>query len=270
MVVEVSRLIGGYGEQAIIKGVDLQLQPGEWLNLLGPNGSGKSTLLRLMSRLLKPQGGVVLLDGRDIFSRSPMATARRLAFLPQQSPLPSGLTVYQLISLGRSPYQSWWQWELDAEGRAKVEDALSWTQLESFRDRAVETLSGGERQRAFLALALAQNTKILLLDEPTTFLDLHHQLQLLELLKTLNLQRGLSIIASLHDVNLAARYGDRLAFLRKGELLAVGPPSETLTPATLGTVYDLQIEVIHTSVGAQIIPLAALSSQVPASVQTAT
>ena len=257
MPLEVRNLAGGYGDRPIVEAVNLALAQGEWLSLLGANGSGKSTLLRVMSRILRPQAGVVLLDGRDIHQLAPAAAARKLALLPQQQILPEGLTVHQLVSLGRSPHQPWWQWELDAAGQEQVANALHWTELEPYRDRPVAALSGGERQRAFLALALAQAPKVLLLDEPTTFLDLHYQLQLLELLKRLNQQQGLSIITVLHDINLAARYSDRLALLRQGHLWNVGPPAAMLTPDHLRAVFDIEVALMQTPVGLQICPLAA-------------
>jgi len=250
-------LSGGYGHRPIVTDVNLALAAGEWLSLLGANGSGKSTLLRLISRVLKPQAGVALLDGHDIHQLSPTAAAQRLALLPQQQTLPAGLTVYQLVSLGRSPHQPWWQWELDGASRDQVEKALQWTEIAPYRHRPVTELSGGERQRVLLALALAQDPKVLLLDEPTTFLDLHYQLQLLELLKRLNRQQGLSIITVLHDINLAARYSDRLALLRQGQLWAVGTPSEMLTPTLLRDVFDIDATVMDTPVGLQICPLGA-------------
>ncbi|NEQ47146.1 MAG: ABC transporter ATP-binding protein [Leptolyngbya sp. SIOISBB] len=261
MPLEVRHLAGGYGDRPIVEAINLALAHGEWLSLLGANGSGKSTLLRLMSRILKPQGGVALLDGRDVHQLSPAAAARKLALLPQQQTIPEGLTVYQLVSLGRSPHQSWWQWELDAAGREQVEKALHWTEIEHYRDRPVTALSGGEQQRAFLALALAQDPKVLLLDEPTTFLDLHYQLQLLELLKRLNQQQGLSIITVLHDINLASRYSDRLALLRQGRLWAVGTPVDMLTPQLLAEVFEIQAAIIETPVGIQICPLMATSPE---------
>ncbi|MEM6426369.1 MAG: ABC transporter ATP-binding protein, partial [Cyanobacteria bacterium P01_D01_bin.128] len=199
----------------------------------------------------------VMLSGRDINALPPTDVARRLALLPQQQVLPPGLTVYQLVSLGRSPHQPWWQWELDAAGRQQVETALDWAELQTYRDRPISDLSGGERQRAFLALALAQNPRVLLLDEPTTFLDIHYQLQILELLKRLNQQQNLSIITVLHDINLAARYSDRLAMMRQGQLWAIGPTLEVLTPDNLRHVFDVEVALVETSVGLQICPLAA-------------
>lgn len=239
-------LSGGYPQSLIIQGVNLTVQPGEWLGLVGANGSGKSTLLRLLSRLLPPQTGAVLLAGRDLHTLSPTAIARQLALLPQQQTLPDGLTVEQLVSLGRSPHQPWWQWEMDSAGRQQVHQALAWTALTEFRDRPVADLSGGERQRAFLALALAQNPQVLLLDEPTTFLDIHYQLQILDLLKDLNRRRPLSIVTVLHDINLAARYCDRLALLRQGQIWAMDIPHQVLTVENLRAVFQVEASIFST------------------------
>ena len=251
-LLEAKHLFGGYSKQAIVKGVSLSLHKGEWLSLVGANGSGKSTLLRLFSRILSPQTGTVLLDGKSIHQQSAHLVARQLAILPQQQTIPSGLTVRQLVSLGRTPHQPWWQWDLSLEDCEMVETAIAQTQLTEFSDRPVDQLSGGERQRAFLALTLAQDPQVLLLDEPTTFLDLHHQLELLELLKTLNHERQLSIITVLHDINLAVRYSDRLAMLKKGEIVAIGTAEQAITPENLRQVFDVEALTIITPVGLQI------------------
>lgn len=255
MPIIAENLSGGYHQKPIIEQISLSLETGEWLSLVGANGSGKSTFLKLLSRLLSPQGGVVLLDGRSIHELSPNQVARQLAILPQQSSPPMGLTVYQLVSLGRNPYLKWWQWDLESGDRRAVEEALEETELQAQRDRPVSELSGGERQRAFLALALAQNPQVLLLDEPTTYLDIHYQLQLLDLLKRLNQEQNLTIITVLHEINLAARYSDRLAFLKQGQLFTVGSPETVLTPETLSAVFGVQVAVIDTPVGLQICPL---------------
>lgn len=257
MVLETRSLQGGYGQRTVVEAISLALQPGEWLSLLGANGSGKSTLLRLLSRVLLPQRGAVLLSGREIHTLPPAAVARRLALLPQQQIVPAGITVYQLVSLGRSPHQSWWQWEPSAADRQQIEQAMQWTEIAAYRHHPVADLSGGERQRAFLALALAQNPQVLLLDEPTTYLDIHYQLQLLALLKRLNQQQSLSIITVLHDINLAARYSDRLALLRQGRLWAIGPVRAVLTPQNLLETFSVEVSILNTQVGLQICPLAA-------------
>ncbi|MBE9064773.1 ABC transporter ATP-binding protein [cf. Phormidesmis sp. LEGE 11477] len=254
---EAQQLSGGYDDKRIIEAVNLTLVRGEWLSLVGANGSGKSTLLRLLSRILPTQAGAVLLNGKAIHTLPSAEVAKQMALLPQQQVLPAGLTVQQLVSLGRTPHQPWWQWDLDAKSLEKVAIALAWTEMESYRDRPVSELSGGERQRAFLALALAQDPQVLLLDEPTTFLDIHYQLQLLELLKRLNQQQGLSIITVLHDINLAARYSDRIACLRHGKLWAVGSVPSMLTPKIMREVFDVDAAILDTPVGLQICPLAA-------------
>ncbi len=245
-------LSGGYSHHPIVQEIYLSLRSGEWLSLVGANGSGKSTLLRLLSRILTPQRGVVLLDGKAIHHQTAQAVARQLAILPQQPMIPTGLTVRQLVSLGRTPHQAWWQWELTAADQAQIDWAITQTQLEAFRDRSVEQLSGGERQRAFLALALAQSPQVLLLDEPTTFLDMRYQLELLELLKDLNQQQNLSIITVLHDINLAIRYSDRIAMLRQGRLVAIGSPDEVINPENLHQGFGVEAAIVTTPVGLQI------------------
>lgn len=256
MPIETQHLAGGYGTKPVVRDINLALQTGEWLSLVGANGSGKSTFLKLLCRILNPTGGVVLLDGKAVRDLPPNVVAQKMAILPQQPTIPAGLSVYQLVSLGRTPHQPWWRWELDAQDRQKVDEAIAQTRLEDYRDRLVTQLSGGERQRAFLALALAQDPKVLLLDEPTTYLDINYQLQLLELLKRLNEEQKLTIITVLHDINLAARYSDRLALLKGGSLYTVGKPAEVLIPETIAQVFGVRVAVIKTPVGLQICPLA--------------
>ncbi len=257
---ESKALTGGYGSQSIVENINFALQKGEWLSILGANGSGKSTLLRLISRILSPQQGTVLLDGKSIHSQSAATIARTLALLPQQQTIPPGLTVWQLVSLGRAPHQPWWRWELDAQDRDQVDLALESTGLTTYKDRPIEQLSGGERQRAFLALALAQAPQILLLDEPTTYLDLRYQLELLELLKQLNREQSITIITVLHDVNLAARFSDRLALLKKGHLNYLGTPENVITPENIATIFGIRTAILQTPVGIQICPLTTTSS----------
>lgn len=242
-----------------ITGINIQINQGEWLTVLGPNGSGKSTFLKLLGRILTPSSGLVLLDGKSIHSQSPYAVARELAFLPQSPPLPEGLTVRQMVSLGRNPYQSWWQWELETEGRQKVSEALAQTNLQELEDILIENLSGGQRQRAFLALALAQDTDILLLDEPTTFLDVHYQLEILDLLRSLQKHRQLTIVTVLHDINLAMRYSDRVALMQNGRLRCIDPPEIVLNKLNLKEVFNIDVEIIDTPVGKQVLPIRSLN-----------
>lgn len=257
-ILEAQTLSGGYTNRAIVHDVHLSLMAGEWLSLVGANGSGKSTLLRLLSRILMPAHGTVLLDGKAIHQQPPRRVAQQLSLLPQQQTIPEGLTVEQLVALGRAPHQTWWQWELTPLDQQKVMTAIAQTQLQNFIDRPVEELSGGERQRAFLALALAQEPKVLLLDEPTTYLDVHYQLELLELLRRLNQQCELTIITVLHELNLAARYSDRIALLKEGSLSAIGKPNDVLTVDRLAEVFGIQALILETPVGLQICPLQSL------------
>lgn len=254
-------LCGGYSQKLVVRDVTLTLHAGEWLTFIGANGSGKSTLLRLCGRLLSATSGTVWLDGTAIDRLDSRAIAQTLAVQTQQQPsVPATMTVWQLVSMGRSPHQPWWQWELTAEDRSCVETALADTDLARFADRPVANLSGGERQRAFLALALAQNPKVLLLDEPTTFLDLRYQLELLDLLARLNRDRNLSVITVLHELDLAARYSHRLAMVRDGRIFEVGTPATVLTPDNLRDVFGIEATILETPVGLKVCPLRSVSA----------
>lgn len=260
MPIRTQNLSGGYNNKIVIKDINLTLDTGEWLSLLGANGSGKSTLVKTIARILQPTRGSVFLDGKLIHNYPPQIVARKMAILPQQQTIPAGLTVYQLVSLGRTPHQEWWEWELKKSDRAIVAAALAQTQMDNMSDRPITELSGGERQRAYLALALAQDPQIILLDEPTTYLDINYQLQLLELLKQLQQQRQLTIVTVLHEINLAARYSDRLAMLVNGNLYTVGTPAEVLNKQVIADVFDVIVEVIDTPAGLQICPLSSGSN----------
>jgi iron complex transport system ATP-binding protein len=254
-ILEAQDLVVSYGTNRILKGINLTVFPGEWVSLIGPNGSGKSTCLKALSGLLSISGGVVRLHNRAIHELTAKTVAQHLALLPQQPVVPEGLTVQQLVQLGRSPYQGWWQWHPSREDQDKVTQALVQTNLESFRHRSLESLSGGERQRAFLALALAQDPQVLLLDEPTTFLDLRYQLELLEVIKHLNQTQSLTVITVLHDLNLAARYSQRLALMHQGQIWAVGDPATILNSENLAAVYGIEASILQTPLGIQICPL---------------
>jgi len=232
-----------YQKTPIINDLNVAIANAAITVLVGANGCGKSTLLKGLARLLKPQQGVVYLDGKDITQRDTKAVAKRVGILPQSPNAPEGLTVQELVAQGRYPYQSWWQqWSKDDE--AMVEQALEITGMQNFRDRAVDTLSGGQRQRAWIAMALAQDTDILLLDEPTTFLDLAHQIEVLDLLYHLNRKQQRTIVLVLHDLNQAARYGDYLIALRDGVIYQQGTPETVMTEAVVEAVFDLKSKII--------------------------
>ncbi|MDX1993216.1 MAG: ABC transporter ATP-binding protein [bacterium] len=230
------------GSTNIVHQLNLTLTAGHITALVGPNGCGKSTLLRGLSRLLKPSRGTVYLDGRDIHAMKAKELACQLGILPQSPTAPEGLTVHELVAQGRYPHQNWFrQWSVGDEHI--VAEALEQTNLTLFADRPVDTLSGGQRQRAWIAMALAQQTDVLLLDEPTTYLDLAHQIDVLDLLAELN-ERGRTIVMVLHDLNQAARYADTIVALRGGQVVAQGAPEDVITPENILQVFGLEAEVV--------------------------
>ncbi|MGW0045155.1 ABC transporter ATP-binding protein [Rhodococcus sp. NPDC003348] len=236
-------LVACYGDRVIIDGLDLQIPAGVVTTIIGPNGCGKSTLLRSLGRLLKPRSGRVLLDGKAISQMRTKDVARTLGMLPQAPVAPEGLTVADLVSRGRHPHQSWLrQWSSDDEG--EVAKALALTGVSDLADRAIDELSGGQRQRAWISMALAQGTDILLLDEPTTYLDLAHSVEVLDLVDRLHSELGRTVVMVLHDLNLAIRYSDRLVVMSKGSVVASGTPSEVISPELLLEVFGLEARVI--------------------------
>lgn len=233
----------GYGNRTVVENLDLQVPPGRITCIVGANACGKSTLLRSMSRLLSPRGGHVLLDGKDVHRLPAKKLARTLGLLPQSPIAPEGIVVADLVGRGRHPHQrvlSRWSREDDAA----VADALAATHTTELAERSVDELSGGQRQRVWIAMVLAQQTDLLLLDEPTTFLDVSHQVEVLDLLTDLNRDRGTTIVMVLHDLNLAARYADHLVAMADGSIYASGEPSEVLTGETVKAVFGLDSRVI--------------------------
>ncbi|PIJ06596.1 iron dicitrate ABC transporter ATP-binding protein [Leucobacter sp. OLJS4] len=233
----------GYDDRVILDGLDLAIEPGRITSIVGANGSGKSTLLRAFARLLRPQAGSVLLDGAEIHKRPSKELARLLGLLPQSPIAPEGIAVSDLVGRGRHPHQgALARWSAaDTEAVAEALEATATTEL---ADRSVDELSGGQRQRAWIAMALAQQTDILLLDEPTTFLDVAHQIEVLDLLTDLNRRRGTTIVMVLHDLGLAARYSDRLVAMSDGGVHASGAPGEIVTPDLVREVFGLESHVL--------------------------
>jgi len=233
----------GYGDRTIVDDLDLEIVHGTITTVIGPNGCGKSTLLRALGRLLAPSRGQVLLDGRRIDRMPTKEVATVLGLLPQAPTAPEGLTVGDLVARGRHPHQAWYrQWSGDDE--EAVAEALAWTGIADLAERPVDELSGGQRQRAWISMALAQGTELLLLDEPTTFLDLAHQVEVLELVTRLNTERGRTVVMVLHDLNLAARYADRLVAMKDGVIRAQGTPAEVITEPLLREVFGLDARVV--------------------------
>ncbi|WFF42611.1 ABC transporter ATP-binding protein [Salinicola endophyticus] len=239
-----NRLTLGYQRQAILRELSLELPEGRISVLVGSNGCGKSTLLKALARLLTPWQGQVALEGEDIRQRPTKAVARTLSLLPQHPVAPEGISVRQLVGLGRHPHQSWLaQWS-EGDERA-VEQALLRTGLDDLSEQRVETLSGGQRQRAWIAMAVAQDTPLMLLDEPTSFLDLTHQMEVLELLVSLNRDAGKTIVMVLHDLNLACRYADHIVAIREGRVHAQGRPQAVITRERVKEIFQLECRVIE-------------------------
>ncbi|MFI7000491.1 ABC transporter ATP-binding protein [Nocardia sp. NPDC050175] len=232
-----------YGDRVVIENLELVLPGNSITAIVGPNACGKSTLLRGLTRLLRPAAGTVTLDGADIHRMSARALALRLGLLPQQPITPEAITVEALVRLGRHPHQRLLRpWS--AADQAAVEDALRRTGTAELRDQHVDQLSGGQRQRAWIALALAQDTDLLLLDEPTTFLDLRHQLDVLDLVADLHAEAGRTVVMVLHDLGQAARYADHLVVLHEGRLAAAGAPADVLDADLVRTVFEVDCRVI--------------------------
>ena len=231
-----------YGSTEIIHSVDVSIRRAEISDIIGPHGSGKSTLLKALARLLKPRSGTVEFLGTDIWSKPEREVAQRIAFLPQSAEPPGDITVLELVRMGRLPHRSFWDTFSKEDGEICCE-ALVRTGMESFAMRPIRALSGGERQRARLAMALAQQPEILLLDEPTTYLDIRHQLALMELVEGLHDALGLTVVMVLHDLNQAVRHARRIIAVRAGELLADGPPNEVFTRALVRDLYGVESRV---------------------------
>ncbi|WP_395105373.1 ABC transporter ATP-binding protein [Actinomadura sp. SCN-SB] len=228
----------GYGDRLVIEGLDLEIPAGAFTVVIGPNACGKSTLLRTLARLLSPRHGAALIDGADVHGLPTRELARRMSVLPQSPVIPEGISVADLVARGRQPYQRWFrQWS--AQDSAAVELALALTGLTDLRDRAVDALSGGQRQRVWIAMTLAQDTDALLLDEPTTYLDLAHQIEVLDLLRRLNRDGGRTVIAVLHDLNQACRYADHLIVMKAGRVVDQGSPAEVMNAECLADVFGL-------------------------------
>ncbi|VUT05570.1 Fe(3+) dicitrate ABC transporter ATP-binding protein FecE [Klebsiella spallanzanii] len=241
MELRTENLTAGYDGKRIINDLNLTLPGGKITALLGPNGCGKSTLLKCFSRLLTPDAGEIWLGNQILNGISTRQLARRLALLPQQHHVPEGVTVRELVGYGRSPWLPMWG-RLSAQDRARVERALERTGVAALAEQPLSALSGGQRQRAFLALLLAQDTPLVLLDEPTTWLDINHQVELMRLMRELQLM-GKTVVTVLHDLNQASRYSDHLVVLAGGQVQAQGPAETVLTPEMLREVFSLEAEI---------------------------
>ncbi|GAB4245362.1 MAG: ABC transporter ATP-binding protein [Stanieria sp.] len=240
---ETKQLTLAYEGAPVVRNLDLGIPAGKITVLVGANGCGKSTLLRGLARLLKPKSGMVYLDGKEIVRLKSKTVAKKLGMLTQSPIAPEGLTVRDLVTMGRYPYQNWLQ-QWSKEDEQKVAEALEITAMRKLADRALDKLSGGQRQRAWIAMILAQDTDILLLDEPTTFLDLSHQVELLDLLQELHESKGKTIVMVLHDLNLACRYADYLVAVHQGKVYATGTPERVMTEEMVQEVFGLECRIV--------------------------
>ncbi len=232
-----------YEDRTVVHGLDLAVPDGRVTVIVGPNACGKSTTLRALGRLLKPRGGAVLLDGTELARIPTKRIAQAIGLLPQSPIAPEAITVADLVSRGRQPHQHWWQQWSDADERA-VTDAMDRTDVTALADRPVDELSGGQRQRVWIAMALAQETDVLLLDEPTTYLDISHQVEVMDLVRQLNHERGRTVVMVLHDLNQAARYADHLVAMKAGRIVAEGRPEEVVTAELVREVFGLDSVVV--------------------------
>ncbi|MCX6469947.1 MAG: ABC transporter ATP-binding protein [Corynebacteriales bacterium] len=233
----------GYGTDLIVGGLSVDIVPGAITAIVGPNACGKSTLLRGLARLLRPAGGQVVLDGADIATLNTKDVARKLGLLPQSSIAPEGITVADLVARGRFPHQKLFR-QYSRDDQAAVRDALAATGITSIAGRPVDALSGGQRQRVWVAMVLAQQTPLILLDEPTTFLDIAHQIELLDLFGDLNAEGDRTVVAVLHDLNHACRFAHHIIAMKAGSIVAQGDPSEVITAELVEEVYGLRCRII--------------------------
>ncbi|WP_406726846.1 ABC transporter ATP-binding protein [Streptomyces sp. GD-15H] len=232
-----------YEDRTVVEALDLDIPDGEVTVIVGPNACGKSTTLRALGRLLKPRGGAVLLDGRSLAELPTRHIAQRLGLLPQTPVAPETITVADLVARGRQPHQRWWRQWSDDDERA-VSEAMDRTDVTALADRPVDELSGGQRQRVWIAMALAQETDLLLLDEPTTYLDIAHQVEVLDLVRQLNHDKGRTVVVVLHDLNQAARYASHLIAMKAGRVVADGPPADVVTASLVHEVFGLDCVVV--------------------------
>ncbi|MBA4861996.1 ABC transporter ATP-binding protein [Streptomyces sp. PSKA54] len=232
-----------YEDRIVVDGLDLEIPDGQVTVIVGPNACGKSTVLRALGRLLKPRRGAVLLDGTELSRIPSKKIAQAVGLLPQTPVAPEGITVADLVSRGRQPHQRWWrQWSGDDE--KAVTEAMERTGTSGLANRLVDELSGGQRQRVWIAMALAQDTDLLLLDEPTTYLDIAHQVEVLNVVRQLNRERGRTVVAVLHDLNQAARYADHLVAMKAGRIVAQGSPGDVVTADLVREVFGLASVVV--------------------------
>lgn len=242
-ILEVKKLQAGYAGHTVFRDIDARIKKNKITTIIGPNGCGKSTLLKTMGRIINPQKGEVLFDGRPLTDMDTMEIAKRLALLSQNPTAPAGLTAEELVRFGRFPHRMSGKDQMIRDKEA-IRWAMEITKTTDFREREISKLSGGERQRIWLAMVLAQETEVILLDEPTTYLDMVHQLEVLKIIQQLNLERQCSIVMVLHDINHAARFSHEIIAMKQGEIIASGSPVEVISTEVLRRVFNVEAKVL--------------------------
>lgn len=258
MKLQVEDCCFSYNSQLVLDQVSLDINESEVVSIVGPNGSGKSTLLRCICRLLEPRSGVVYLDSKDMANLKSRELARRLGYVPQSGSEVFPLTVYEAVLLGRKPYLTW---GVGPRDREIVDRVMRFMKIDLFAKKYLNELSGGEKQRVFIARALAQEPEVLLLDEPTSSLDIKHQLEVLGILQKLAREGIATVILVMHDLNLAARFSDTLILISEGKVYASGTPAEVLSPANISAVYGVEADVSESRLGIQVLPLRSLEAE---------
>ncbi|MDU1321180.1 MAG: ABC transporter ATP-binding protein [Clostridium botulinum] len=242
----------GYSNKVIVKNFNLQVDKGDMLTIIGPNGSGKSTVLKAIGRLLKPMEGIIHLDGKLLWDMSNKDIAKEMACLSQHNSAPKDMTIRRIVGFGRNPHKAWFE-SLNKDDEEIIDWALENTNLKHMENKKITSVSGGERQRTWLAMALAQKPKVLLLDEPTTYLDINNQIEILELVRRLNENLKLTVVMVLHDLNQAAKYSNRVLVLKNGEIQALGKPEEILNKKLIRDVYSVDMNILKNQFGEKLI-----------------
>ncbi|AUM95179.1 TPA: ABC transporter ATP-binding protein [Clostridium botulinum] len=242
----------GYNNKVIVKNFNLKVDKGDMLTIIGPNGSGKSTVLKAIGRLLRPMEGIIHLDGKLLWDMSNKDIAKEMACLSQHNSAPKDMTIRRIVGFGRNPHKAWFE-SLNKDDEEIIDWALENTNLKHMENKKITSVSGGERQRTWLAMALAQKPKVLLLDEPTTYLDINNQIEILELVRQLNENLKLTVVMVLHDLNQAAKYSNRVLVLKNGEIQALGKPEEILNKKLIRDVYSVDMNILKNQFGEKLI-----------------
>jgi len=242
-----------YGDKPVVQNLSLRVKKGQVVSIIGPNASGKSTILKSIAGIIKPVSGKIFIEEKDISKMDSKKLAQKVSILLQQNKNPDDMSIEELVYFGRYPHKKWFE-GFEASDKKIIEEVMKLTNTFALRDKTLETLSGGERQRAWIAMALAQEPDILLFDEPTTYLDLAHQIEFLELVNRLNKETGVTVVLVLHDLNQAARYGNYLFAMKEGKIFAQGSPEEVLNPQNILSIYNIEAKIFNAAGYPVVIP----------------